>query len=526
MLPARRRHDQRVRPDWTALPLHPMLAAAYPVVFLFAWNAAEHLTLYPLWATLIPSVAGAALILLILGMTLHDWHRAALLTTVTVIGFFGYGHAWNLASARLDSQWPLIIVWMGLTALGLAAAWRFGRQARTATRTLNLVAALALLLNSWSLVGTMVALGAAEPPRAPASAVELSPDPDRGLPDIYNIILDRYAGPTALAEVYGFDNEPFLAALEERGFGVARDAHANYIKTPFSLSSMLNMEYLDPVALRAEANSDEDREPLHRTLRQPYAVATALKEQGYSYIHLSNWWAPGIDNVDADRTFRYQGQSEFSNVLGQTTLLRALEDPNAAPTDPWSWPSLRANTAYALDTLDEIPNLPGPKYVFAHLLIPHDPYVFDVDGSFMDRAQVERQGLRDSYIRQLQYTNTRMLALVDRIIRDSPDAVIVLHADEGAHPEAYAISEWDFDWHAATDEDYERKFGILMAMRVPGTDLETAGFHDDISSVNTFRVVFNARFGTDLDMLPDRSWAHPNSHQFYDFFEITDRLQR
>ncbi|HEU4862166.1 MAG TPA: hypothetical protein VFU44_00160, partial [Candidatus Limnocylindria bacterium] len=81
--------------DWTALPIHPLLAAAYPVVFLFAINAAEQVTLAPLWLPLGLAVGGAALVLVVLGLALRNWWRAGLLTTVAVIGFFGYGHAWN-----------------------------------------------------------------------------------------------------------------------------------------------------------------------------------------------------------------------------------------------------------------------------------------------------------------------------------------------------------------------------------------------------------------------------------------------
>ena len=63
-------------------------------------------------------------------------------------------------------------------------------------------------------------------------------------------------------------------------------------------------------------------------------------------------------------------------------------------------------------------------------------------------------------------------------------------------------------------------------MRVPGADLDGAGFSQDITPVNTFRVIFNAAFGTDLPIMPNRSWAHEDLYHFYDFFEITDRLQR
>ncbi len=527
MLYAERQGGHRGRIDWSALPIHPLLAAAYPVVFLFATNVAEQVTLEPLWGPLGLAVGAAAVFLAAAALVLRNWHRAALLTTVLVAGFFGYGHAWNAVSGILGSQWPLIGAWVVLVGIGLFFAWRSATWARTATRALNLVAAIALLLNAWTVAGSMVALGTVDAPHEELTDLQLAPSDPGELPDVYYIILDRYAGSTALAETYGFDNEPFLTALEERGFRIARNAHSNYIKTPLSLASSLSLDYLDADALKAEAETGKDREPIHRLLRERLAVPTALKELGYEYLHIGNWWTPSATNVDADRTFHYDGQDEFSSVLAQTTLLRAVNEPESAPTDPWDWRVLREHTRYALDKLDEIPALPGPKFVFAHLLLPHDPYVFDTDGSFMDRDQVARQGQVDSYRRQLSYANDRMLQMVDRILAQSgPDAVIMLQADEGPFPARYRADEWGFDWHDARDDELEEKFGILYAMRVPDADLDAAGFHDAITPVNTFRIIFNARFGTDLPLLPDRTWAHTDLSHFYDFFEITDRLVR
>lgn len=505
------------------LPLHPLLAAAYPVVFLFAANAAEQVTLDPLWVPLGIAVAVTAIMMLDLRLLTGDWHRAALFTTVLVAGFFGYGHVWNSIGGQLASQWPLIGAWGLLIGIGLYAAWRFRRFAPAATPALNVVTALLLLMNSWGLTQAVVALGAADPGQE-SSAVELDPGPGDA-PDVYNIILDRYAGSTALAEAFDFDNEPFLRALEERGFSVARRAHANYIKTPLSLVSSLSMEFLDAQELEAEQESGRDREPIHQRLRGHLAVPSALKELGYQYVHVANWWQPSATNVDADRVFRYSGQDEFSAVLGQTTLLRAFDEPAAPPSDPYAWPVLYNHTRYALDRLDEIPQIEGPKFVLAHLLIPHPPYVFDTDGSFMGRQQVAEQGRVDSYRRQLQYANTRMLELIDRILAEDDDAVILLQADEGPFPEQYDDDEWGFRWLEATDAELEEKFGILFAMRVPGADVDAAGFHDAITPVNAWRVIFNARFGTDFPMLPDRVWAHVSLYEFFELFEITDRLR-
>ncbi|HEX5039027.1 MAG TPA: sulfatase-like hydrolase/transferase, partial [Candidatus Limnocylindria bacterium] len=494
----------------SSLPLHPLLVAAYPVVFLFAANAAEQITLEPLWRPLGMAVLAAALVMMLLYAITGNWRRAGLLTTVLLMGFFGYGHAWNAAAGVLDSQWPLIIAWALLVVIGLVAAWRAQPYQVPVTRGLNLVAALALILNTGSVAGTMVAFGAA-PPTLPAADgdLRLAPaDPDHP-PDVYYIILDRYPGETALRETYGYDNAPFLDALEDRGFTVAHHAHANYIKTPLSLSSSLNLAYLDAGALEEEASSGQDREPVQRTLRDHLAVATALKSLGYRYYHISNWWTPTTTNVDADRVFHYEGQDEFSTVLAQTTLLRAFAEPEAAPKDPWDWDVLREHTLYELKALDEVPELPGPKFTFAHLLMPHPPWVIDADGTPMGRAQVDAQGDEESMVRYLRYANSRMLEAVDRILAESgDDAIIVIQADEGPFPARYQDDEWGFEWRDATDAELEEKFGILFAMRVAGADLDAAGFSQDITPVNTFRVIFNAAFGTDLPMMPNRSWAH------------------
>lgn len=508
------------------LPLHPLLAAAYPIVFLFATNAGEQLTLDPLWRLLLPAVGAAAAVLVVLWLLLRDRHRAALMTTVLVAGFFGYGHAWNGVSSRLDSQWPFLVAWLALVAVGLVLAWRARSIAPRLTTLLNLVTALALIMNISPIVGVATAFAADAPNEPISTATELRPDDPDDLPDIYYIVMDRYGGPTALRETYGYDNEPFLAELETRGFRIARHAHANYIKTPLSLVSSLNMTLLDAASLRRQATDGSDRGPIQRMLGQRLVVPAALKAIGYQYVHLGNWWTPTQTNVDADRVLRYDGQDELTSVLAQTTLLRAMSGPDAAPTDPWDWEWMRDHVLYGLRSLDEVPGVPGPKYVFAHLLIPHPPYVIDADGSPMERSDIARQGDRDSYIRFLRYGNDRVLAAIDAILSRDDDAIILLQGDEGPFPERYNADDWSFDWAEATDAELEEKFGIMFALRVPDADLDAAGFRDDITPVNAFRVIFNARFGTDLPMRPNRTWAHEDLRHFYDFFDITDRLVR
>ena len=64
-------------------------------------------------------------------------------------------------------------------------------------------------------------------------------------PDIYYIILDGYGRADMLQIIHGFDNSMFMESLEQRGFVVASESQSNYARTLLSLSSSLNMQYLD-----------------------------------------------------------------------------------------------------------------------------------------------------------------------------------------------------------------------------------------------------------------------------------------
>jgi hypothetical protein len=517
------------RLDWRQLPLHSILLAAYPALFLYANNAVDQVQIDPLWGPLGASMAGAVVLLAGITLLLRDPVRAGLLTSIAAALFFSYGHVWTLIGSTLVSQWWLVGAWAAMGAIGLVAVWRWGggRLGAQLSGALTVLAAIAVGINV-VMIGAHqvggVAVGSTQP-TGPTGAVDLNEAPE-ARPDIYYIVPDRYAGLEALAETYGYDNTPFYEALEERGFYVARKSHANYIRTPLSLVSTLNMEYLDHEALRAEAVSSEDRTPIHRRLQGHLAVPVLLKEIGYQYVQVANWWEPSRHNVDADRVYRYDGDTEFSSVFWRTTLLRAFV-PETQALDPWDWHLLRRHSEVQLEALEgPIPDLGGPKFVFAHLLLPHDPYVFDTDGSFMDEAQVAAQGDMESYLRQLQYLNGRLLGIVDGILAASPDdpPIIVLQADEGPLPERYRRDEWNFKWADATESEINVKFGIINAIHMPGVDPVEAGLYPEITPVNTFRVIFNSYFGGDLPLLADRVYAQPDMWHFFDFLEVTERL--
>ena len=166
---------------------------------------------------------------------------------------------------------------------------------------------------------------------------------------------------------------------------------------------------LDAEELKAEATDGADREPIHRALSDHLRAPLALKELGYEYVQISNWWSRRRPTSTPIASSATTARTSSRASWPRRPCSRAFIEPETAPGDPYDWAVMRMNTHYAAGRARRVPQLPGPKFVFAHLSIPHPPYLIDADGSAMDRAEVAEQGDDDSYVRYLRYANQRML---------------------------------------------------------------------------------------------------------------------
>ena len=507
--------------------LYPLLGAAYPVVFLYAQNVHQGISAGEVLAPLVVSVAVSGATLAILWAALRDPGRAALITTLLVALFYTYGLAWDQVGSALAGPWVLVAGWIAIASLGSAMIVRFGRAARRLTVPLNAFAVVLLAVN-------LLTVGAFFLNIRPAAAggrsgVTAGQQPTGAVTqrDIYWIMLEEYAPQSVLDSAFGYDNSPFLDALRSRGFYIADRATANYLKTAPSLDSSRNMVYLDAAALAKRAHGADDFGPLYKDLTTPFEVERFLGSQGYRFLYLGMYWAQTASHPDAEINYVYDKLgSEFIDVLERATMLRALE--GLGPQAPYDWRRNRWNqTSYELDALDRASQLAGPKFVHAQLALDHEPYVFHADGSFVTDAEDRARTHEAAYVEQLKFTNDTMLAWLDQVLAvpEEQRPIIIMQADEGAWPYGYRRNELDFDWTTASPEDLRTKFGILSAFYVPGMlTPQAAGLYDSITPVNQFRALFNAYFGLDLPLLPDRNFIWPNQRDIYNLIDVTDRM--
>lgn len=509
-------------------PLYPFLAAAYPVIWLYAQNVHEAIPPSEIVVPLALSLGATLVALVALGWLTHRWAQSALTTTGLLVLFYTYGMAWNWLGPMLPGQWALLGAWLVFVVIGLMLIWRFGRLAARLTLPLNVALGLALALNV-VLIGAFM-LNIRPTVAHSGSGITASGDPPtvQKRPDIYWIITEEYGSQSVIKSHFGYDNGPFIDALRDRGFYVADQSTANYLKTAPSIESARNLTYLDGQALRDEAKSAGDWAPIYKGLQSPFEVEEFLGNLDYRFIYAGTYWDPMATHPSAEINYVYdKATSEFLEVLEGATFLRAFED--FGPDAPLDWRVGRYDqTLYELRSLRHASTLAGPKFIQTQLALNHEPYVFHPDGSFILADELKSLTHEQQYVEQLKYTNTQLLAWVDQLLSVPADQrpIIVLLADEGPWPSGYRQDERDFDWTTASASDLKEKFGILNAVYLPGKSAEKVGFYPSISEVNDFRVILNAYFGLSLPLLPDRNYIWPNQTDIYNFIDVTDKVAR
>lgn len=507
--------------------IHPFLFGLFFVLALYSFNVAL-VSPGGIVLPILVVLAATGVIMLLSWVMLRNVRKAGLLTSVAVVLRFSYGHVVNLMRSSADEGLnfpaamddPGIIVltaWILLFIVGAYFIWTTRRNLRKLTTILNIVAPIMLIFPTVNIVIKETGGHGHYDAQPTVADVELNtPAQPR---DIYYIILDRYASSSTLKEQYDFDNSDFMHYLSSKGFYVASESHANYHCTSHSLASSLNMEYLD--ALSEDVGPTEtDQAPLNAMVRD-HEVGRLLKSAGYEFVHIGDWWEPTRENKYADLNISYGGRlPEFAMALLRTTVLLPVGTAVGMLGDPRETQWEREN--YKFNRLAEIPDMEGPTFVFAHFLLPHPPYIFNKDGSFQDPAQAAATPLKTRYVDQLVATNAKVEALIDALLANSSvPPIIMIQADEGPLPGAGDWTSWKGS--AATDAELREKTGILNAYYLP--DIGYNHLYPSITPVNSFRLVFNLYFGTDLELLPDRTYVYYPGRP-YTFYDVTERLQQ
>jgi hypothetical protein len=449
------------------------------------------------------------------------WERAGVAASVVLVLFFAYGHAYNTLKAIDLFGTPFgrhrYLLPLSLVILIAALIWiRRSSSLASAARLLNCTGAVLLLIPLARLASYELQ---AMRPRVNPAPLEGGPTNLQTVarPDIYYIILDAYTREDVLERNFDFDNQGFVRELGDLGFYVAGCSQSNYGQTDLSLASSLNLDYLQNLNGEFIASND-DRSGVFRMIRDS-AVRRTLEGMGYEIVAFETGF-PWTELDDAgtflgpkhDTSLLSSNVNAFEGLLIRTTALSAPIDASVAlfsrlPAGPLEQHESRV--LYTLDQLGEMATVAGPKFVFAHVLAPHKPYIF---GPLIDSELsadpypdpiADPEAYAKGYVSQVMFVNERVLEIVrDLKERSEPAPIIVLQGD-----------------HGPDQSELGTRMAILNALHLP--DADRRQLYPEMTPVNTFRLILREYFGFDLEPVEDVSY-YSGYEVPYDFTVISN----
>lgn len=522
--------------------LHPILFSIYPIAFIYSLNL-DRVSIIDVITSFVFVGIISILIWVIAAKLTGNVHNGAFITSVFMILFFGYGSLLlaveNLLYMMVGYDEPVVFavstppVLVGVLffvivffLLSILLIKKSKLRANLLTTYLNLVSILLL-----SFVITKIGLFMLEQNRNGIARGEegnidlLSSSPlivdkrssEALMPDIYYIILDGYARQDVLSRKYGFDNSYFLDSLRDRGFYVADQAHANYCFSYMSITSSLNFSYLNELA---EIRNPRDTNILPVVdLLQNNSVMKLLHNFGYETVTFRSGYGP-VDSINADLILSYPSSTnDFQDTL-------ITYSPLGLVIKERQFEEKRGRILFTLQSLRSLKNVHQPRFIFAHIIAPHMPFVFSANGSeykpeWISVVKTQQSnsrwiGLemyRLSYVNQTIFITSQIDLLVNELLAQNPKPIIIIQSDHGP---GMQLNSRDLE-----KTNINERFPIISTFYFPDQDYSM--LYPNISPVNTFRVILDQYLDTQLELLEDRSFWTPQQFP-YDQQDITDQL--
>jgi hypothetical protein len=490
--------------------IHPFLVALYFVLTLAASNATALNGLQDLaWpisiSLLVCSLCWTA------GYALtRDAQKASLLSLLWVIAISVFGYVAD--TLRLAESLSGIGGEPGLSGLFAIALFGPSLAIRRTVRPLDAISRYLTLVSVLLVTYTTVQLyrglrqdrdlRAAVPPPLVVPDRARAGDP----PSIFLIILDKYTGSELLAQNFGFDNSEFETALRDRGFVVPKHSRANYPQTQLALASMLNLDHIQNLPRQFHLND----------LIENNRLAAFLKLQGYRFVFFPTPFNVTYQNRNADLQLPApkEVRGEFGAVWQQSTMLPELLSAGCALLGCQAsrlryLPESADFMDWKFERIQDLADGQLPTFVFAHLLLPHEPYLYRADCTHREPSWPLGAGLLDDrkatrgYLDQISCVNRKVAVLVDSILaRSRRPPVILIQADHG-HGRLGRLPEYD----QVNPSQLRERMSVFSAYYLPGVAAGSVG--DSITPVSAMRLVLRHYFGADLPPLEEASYWSP-----------------
>jgi hypothetical protein len=493
---------------WRNLPWHPIVLTA--VIVVGFWMDAI-VSPYAAFRGLVIALVGAALFTAMMSLILRSRHAGGLAVSALIAVLYSKHLVRLIVDLGPQMPPPVLVLWLlaMLAGAGLVARIVIRASRRldwlSATSLMNRIALILLVASiATGLLNGKLARGASDLQQGGGLESTSPQVAENELePDIYVVMLDGYPREDVLDFAFGYDNKPFVRALEQRGFAVAGRSHSDYLWTHLSLTSLFHMAFVEDIPVIQEIAAG--MRPIHPGLFDAVnnnPVFDVAHSHSYQVVAIGG----GFEQLTPRKADVYLDRGEMNDyelgLLNSTYLGQVLSFFAPTLASGQHADRIRSTLRY----LGEVARAPHsqPRLVFAHVPTPHQPTVFRSDGEtipvpidngFYADSPVEKGVPIYRFIAQyrdhLGYLNGLILESLDEVLAESDrPPVIVFFSDHGS------ASRVNWATTRPADADPKRlaeRTGSFLAALTPG---KTDVFPDDPSPASIFRYLFDSYFGT------------------------------
>lgn len=498
-----------------------ILLGAYPIISLYQLNISEVGIVYII-RPLIAAILVNLIIYSVFSLVVKQSDKAFLMTVIAYIILTSYGAMYNLAKGWQLGSWMigrhrfLVIIVLIFLSLIIWGIWQIKQPVCiNLAKIAFLICVVLVTLPVFQIARNYQKIRF--PIASNSANEEIVSTAPNSLPDVYYFLLDSYTREDYIKTKMKYDNSRFIGQLKERGFQVADCSLSNFTATRLSLSSSLNMDYVQ--------NLDENLTPANKdaSILDPYiqnnrvvkyfedlGYTTIAYETGYTFTELTNsdYYISFVANpITVTNLTEFEALAINNTILAATHNISFVEKKLGLS---FPYKSKYNRQKFILNNISTTLDIPGPKFYFIHLVTNHRPYIFDSDGSILadknyylnDGVPLDENYYIAGYQKSLDFTNPQILSNVDKIISQSKvKPIIILQGDHGVKsPGRISI--------------FLSIYGLSGKSMLP----------EDLSPVNMFRLVLNDRFGEDYPLLPNHYYSsNVNKDPFkFEEFPVTD----
>ena len=507
--------------------IHPILIALFPIFLVYYQNI--HLLL--LEGLIFPTLIILSVVIALwygIKIILKNTIKSALLSSLYTFLFFSYGHVFIILESNLAQEFFVsihVILLISYTVFVVLGTYYIVKT----NQTLNDITKIANVMAITTIVFIFLNIGIYNFENTYNNFQEESSNPIilgndfKKTPDVYYIVMDEYAPLRTLEGVFDYDNSNFVKFLEEKGFYVTKNGHSNYAQTSTSLASTLNMKYLNYLS-DIVGNESKDHKILYQMLDNNLVMRN-FKSAGYQVYNISSGaWNTGSLNIADEHLCSKNENMDFRTLyqLKQTSVLRAFDIFIKEQTARIFHQEHRDRILCQFDEITEIKQrTENPVFVFMHVISPHEPFVFGPNGEEIDLKYTFGPTAETAYLSpseeikayrdQVIYLTKILRQTIDKLLEnsDSPP-IIIMQSDTGPNINFADITE---------EEHQVGRMSIFNAYYFPNKEYNL--LYNDITPVNSFRVVFDSQFQTNHGLLEDKVFFS-TYEKLYKFIEITD----